>query len=152
LSQLTQGTLYTHSVKSSFSCLFFGCTSTLFCMVSLPQIRCAFSLFLQQLQKRFPHFHIRNNNHWPLQRIMLLSCLLVPLGASLCWKSTLDTRMPKGLFYMENYVILFSIFNLCNEALTSFQQSSHHTQFMFNGVVRAEVQILISVGRFPIDL
>ena len=27
---LAQGTLYTHSVKSSFSCLSFGCTSTLF--------------------------------------------------------------------------------------------------------------------------
>jgi len=29
LSQLAQGPLYRHSVKSSFSCLSFGCTSTL---------------------------------------------------------------------------------------------------------------------------
>ena len=28
-------------------------------------------------------FHIRNNDHWPLQRITLLPCLLVPLGLNL---------------------------------------------------------------------
>jgi len=99
-------------------------------------------------------FHIRNNDHWPLQRITLLPRLLVPLGLNLAPHFIESPRRipacPKGLFYVE--IFLFSVFNLYNEALTSFQQRSHHTQFMFNGVVKAEVQILISVGRFPIDL
>ena len=100
------------------------------------------------------YFNIRNNDHWPLRRITLFPRLLAPLGLNLAphfvegplW----IPACLKGLFYME--IFLFPIFNLCNEALTSFQQRSHHTQFMFNGVVRAEVQILISVGRFPVDL
>ena len=113
-----------------------------FCMVSLPQVHCDLSLFLQRLQKRF---HIRTNDQRPLAAVK--NHVAVPLRLNLAphfVESPLRIpTCPKDIFYMG--IFLFSIFSLCNEVLTSFQQSSHHTQFMFSGVVRAEAQILINV-------
>jgi len=109
------------SLPSSVCLLDVPVHSLKFCIVTLPQVRCGFYYSCNGFRNVF---HMRNNDHWPLRRITLLFGLLVPFGLNLAphfVESPLRIpARPKGLFYIE--IFLFSVFNLCNEAITSFQQ------------------------------
>jgi len=76
-------------------------------MVSLPQVRCDFSLFLQRLQKRFPHKEQRPLAAAKNYVAVWSSCpSWTQSHASLCWKAISDTHMPEGLLLHGNLPVL----------------------------------------------
>jgi len=126
---LAQGTLYTHSVTSSLSCLSFGCTSTPFRVVWFHCHRYTV-LSHYSCNGLGDVFYIKNHDRWPFYRITLLSGLLVSLRLNLApnfVESPLGIpTCTKGRFYMG--IFLFPKFP---SSLTEHKKSAltdHATQ------------------------
>jgi len=129
LSKLAQGTLYTHSVMSSLSCLSFGCTNKSFNVLQgfmATGTLCFFHNF---------HYGFRNFGITIIGLFTEASCFLFFFFLLLTLNSHLTSNFterpwgiaasPQSLFYLSTF--LYFVLTGCDQLLTSFHEGPYHT-------------------------